>query len=349
MPKKRKRRNKSNESYDSNIHDLWEVRKKGMHEEKPLSVNAILDCSNLTRKESAILSSNLAQDDNYCEVVVLSIDIRRSSVALAHVEDFYEYAEVLTDFICYIKDTWCNKKGRFFDKFTGDGALCFWILPEEPPAGKSAAKSYIRWNKRVKDTVDFSTDVCCKFMEIALPGIRKTCGLIPRDFGLSIGIDAGECLLTEMHSSKPTKARKDSYEAQYGQIHKGKDGKIEVSKNVTIIGRPVIGATRMVTAARAYEIILNTYPGALLKDKIDDPKEHEIHEELKFGLNLVFRKVKEYEHDFVEVYRVNSDRIEYLKQKMGLSEECEEKQIKSPIDSKKPSDTKSKAKKSTIK
>lgn len=169
---------------------------------------------------------------------------------------------------------------------------------------------------RIKETIDFAIDVICEFMEIALPSIRKTCGLIPRNYGLSVGIDAGECLLTELKSST-------QYKERYGP-KKGNQEPIKVSDNLTMLGRPVIGATRMVDAAEPYEILVNCYPGSALKAKIDDPSEYKIHENLYFGLDLDFRNVPEYCYGPVEVYRVTTDRIEHLKRELGLVEEDEE-------------------------
>lgn len=342
--------------------DFW--NRKPIPEEKqderlevdPISDKAIKNGSFLSNEEIKAFQTYLAADgrDNYCEVVVLAVDIRKSSITLINVEDFAEYHRVLTDFICYIKNTWCGKmKGRFFDKFTGDGVLCFWVLPEEPirrdakRTKRNTKKPFIDyyydiWNQRIKETIEFSIEITCKFMEVFLPGIRRTCGLIPKDFGFSIGIDAGECLLTELKSSTKADAPEDCYEKQYGPIIYNGDGKkkekepIRVANNVTMIGRPVIGATRMVTAAKAYEILVNCYPGSALKANIDGPREHEIHKKLCFGLDLVFRKVKEYCYGPVEMYRVNTDRIEHLKKELGLLEEDRESSNKG---GKEPSDT----------
>ncbi|NIM97496.1 MAG: hypothetical protein GTO24_05245 [candidate division Zixibacteria bacterium] len=269
--------------------DFWKrapITDEKKHEVRLITDQAIMSGSCLEETESKAFGTNLASGgrDNYCEVIALSMDIRKSAITLVNVEDFAEYNRVLADFICYIKDTWRSQPGRFFDKFTGDGALCFWVLPEEPPKHMATKKVedgtllldhyYYVWNDRVKKTIEFSIDITCKFLEIFLPSIRRTCGLIPKDFGFSLGIDVGQCLLTELRSSRAAEAPKDHYEELYGPI-KCKDfhdkGEIVVSDNVTIIGRPVIGATRMTTAANAYEILVNCYPGSELKTRIDDP------------------------------------------------------------------------------
>ncbi len=327
--------------------DFWnkDTVPEDQHEVPLIDDKAIKRGSCLEDTQREAFQTNLAVRgrDNYCEVIALSVDIRKSAITLVNVEDFAEYNRVLADFICYVKDTWRSEPGRFFDKFTGDGALCFWVLPEEPPAsekdedGKPLIDHYYSiWNDRVKKTIKFSIEITCKFMEIFLPSIRKACGLIPKDFGFSTGIDVGQCFLTELRSSKEEEAPKDHYKARYGPIKCKDYEEIVVSDNVTMIGRAVIGAARMTRAANAYEILVNCYPGSELKARIDDPSEHEIRENLHFGLELTFRKIKDYCYCPVEVYRVNTDRIENLKKELGLVEEDEDTSKKSE---KEPDDT----------
>lgn len=333
--------------------DLWldkEVR--GRVEVEQISPNAIQVGSCLDTDEAKLFSRNLAADgnDNYCEVIALSADIRKSSITLVNVEDFAEYNRVLTDFICYMKDTWRNVPGRFFDKFTGDGALCFWVMPKEPEEDEAEREDeegitliehyYNIWNGRIKETIEFSIDITCKFMEIFLPSFRKTCGLLPKEFGFSVGIDVGECFLTELRSSTSIAGTKDHYEVQYGNIQcpdptDGEERRIIVANNVTMIGRPVIGATRMVEGANAYEILVNCYPGAALKDRIENPTalQIRIREKFQFGLDRAFRKVKDYAPGPVEVYRVNTDRINSLKKRLGICVEDVESPAKIDKDS----------------
>ncbi len=284
-------------------------------------------------KDAANIASGLAAEYNFWEAVIVTLDIRKSSIALLNVEDFDEYSDILTNYVCYAADycrnTLCLGKddqvieNGWFDKFTGDGVLLFWRLPLQPRPGEGNKRYwddyYYRWHLKIKHAIQFSITVIAQFLEIALPDFRKTCGLVPTDFGISAGIDAGECLLTDMTA---TKRLADYYRGEKKpQAHGDGEGRPSISQNVTAIGRAVIGAHRMVSAASAYEILVNSYPGAALKARLDTPKD-KIGQGVDFDLEHVSRCTKEYNP--VEAYRVLSGRIDQLKAKMTLLNEVED-------------------------
>ena len=244
-------------------------------------------------KVEAVKNDIYREEDNYWDVVVVTLDIRKSSIALVNVEDFEEYSNVITDYVCYVMETCQSKKypckfeaednqgkvkaeNGWFDKFTGDGVIVFWRLPLEPYVKKEEyyglrktthydekLKLYNqKFNETVRVAIEFSIEVTEQFLKVALPDIRKTCGLLPADFGISVGIDAGNCLLTELKASRNYEERCKKYGVRYK-----KD--LTVSPNVTAIGRAIIGATRMVQKAKPYEIIVNSYPGSMLKAAMD--------------------------------------------------------------------------------
>jgi hypothetical protein len=140
-----------------------------------------------------------------------------------------------------------------------------------------------------------------------LPEIRKTCGTLPGDFGISVGIDAGECLLTDLRAS-------EDYEADY---ERKKDTFEDLGGNVTVISRPTIDSTRMVSGVEPYEILINSYPGARLKAKIDDPN-NPVTKNIRFQLEPKCIYTKEY--DCVEAYRVMSGQLEQMKEQMVYHE-----------------------------
>lgn len=273
-------------------------------------------------------------NDNYWEVVVVTLDIRNSSIALVNLEDFEEYSNVITDYVCYVVKT-CQSKGYpckvkirnddgevieeygWFDKFTGDGVVIFWRLPNEPEPDeqyddlpkkcryhRKVARYNERWNEAIRAAIEFSIKVTTQFLNNALPDIRKTCGLLPTDFGMSVGIDAGECLLTELKASENFRERSDRYGVEYSKS-------FQVSPNVTVIGRPIIGATRMVSKAKHYEIIVNSYPGGKLKAALDDPKD-KLRQGVEFSLERTRISTKEYKRG-VEAYRIVSPQLEQTK------------------------------------
>ena len=291
-----------------------------------------LDCD----KAKAVAEQIFGEEgNNFWEVVVVTLDIRKSSIALVNVEDFEGYSDVITAYVGYVMETCQSKKypckveakdnkgktiivenGGWFDKFTGDGVIVFWRLPTEPYPEKKyynvlakgdydeKLKVYDqKFNETVRVAIEFSIRVTEQFLENALPHIRKTCGLLPADFGLSVGIDAGSCLLTELKVSKKSQEHFERYGEKYKK-------ELIVSPNVTTIGRAIIGANRMVQEAKPYEIIVNSYPGGRLKAGMDDPKD-KVRRGVKFSLEPTIVCTKEYNP--VEAYRVVSGHLEQLK------------------------------------
>ena len=307
-------------------------------EDYRLSCDAIMKSTGLLDKRKVEeVRKNIYGDDeeSYWEVVVVTLDIRRSSIALVNVEDFEEYSNVITDYVCYVmktcqsKDYPCEGEGAkstgengWFDKFTGDGVIVFWRLPDEPyfeaDYDEKLKRYYQEWNKTIKSAIEFSIEVTRGFLEVALPDIRKTCGLLPTDFGLSVGIDAGECLLTEL---RPSRKCEDRF-VKFGREREYNEGLEPVCPTVTAIGRAIIGANRMVEKAKPYEIIVNSYPGAKLKAALDDPKD-KVRQGVKFSLEPTCVCTKEYNP--IEAYRVVSGHLEHLKRTNTF---CQVKEVK---------------------
>lgn len=89
--------------------EIWDPKisaelKKLPNEEKKFNAIERGGSFLLTLNDIKNIDKCLVHWDNYWEVVVLSIDIRKSSIALSNVEDFSEFSQALTDFICYIKN-----------------------------------------------------------------------------------------------------------------------------------------------------------------------------------------------------------------------------------------------------
>ena len=306
-----------------------------------LSNSAVINSTGLDADEAEAVAEHIFRldDTNYWDVVVVTLDIRKSSIALVNVEDFEEYSNVITDYVCYVmktcqsKDYPCNieikdNKGKvipvqengWFDKFTGDGVIVFWRLPDEPypeeeyydlpedaDYEQEKLKLYNRkFNETVRVAIEFSIEVTKGFLEVALPDIRKTCGLLPADFGLSVGIDAGNCLLTEL---KPSRKCEDRF-VKLGREREYNESMEPVCPTVTVIGRAIIGANRMVQKAEPYEIIVNSYPGSKLKEAMEDSKE-KVGRGAKFSLERTVVCTKECNP--VEAYRVISGHLDHLK------------------------------------
>ena len=59
--------------------------------------------------------------------IVLTADIRRSASILKESIDIQQYAKVLDDFVAEFR-TVLSYHGGWFDKFTGDGFICYWLV-----------------------------------------------------------------------------------------------------------------------------------------------------------------------------------------------------------------------------
>ncbi len=163
------------------------------------------------------------------------MDIRDSTTFMLHVEDFDAYARIIANFIAYVKIS-ATETGGWFDKFTGDGALLFW------PTDSLDAKLLAR-------VLDFATKVQENFIGVTIPSFRVVAGCVPESFGLSIGIDFGRCLLSNLAHDQNLKIGGQPVppEATPGAV--------------TVLGRAVVGSMRMVSAAKAHQIVLNEGPG----------------------------------------------------------------------------------------
>lgn len=319
-----------------------------------ISLNSIKRSTNLKKNNAKSVAEQIyriGNNNNYGEVVVVTLDIRKSSIVLVNLEDFEEYSAVITDYVCYVLKT-CqsddfpcmvevkNDDGKmtqqecgWFDKFTGDGVIVFWRLPGEPELDekyyelsrnvdyeRKLEEYYTKWNATIRGAIEFAIRVTEQFLENVIPDIKKTCGLLPADFGISVGIDAGTCLLTELKASDKFSERCTRFGLKCRE-------KPIVSPNVTAIGRAIIGATRMVSQAKPYEILINSYPGAKIKAAIDDSKDKSC-QGVQFSLEPTCVSTKEYSP--VEVYRVISGRLEQIKSTKtfcAIKKEFSEKEI----------------------
>ncbi len=116
------------------------------------------------------------------EAIVLTVDIRRSSAVLKESIDIPQYARTLDDFIAEFR-TVLHYHGGWFDKFTGDGFICYWLV-----------------EKDFAECMDTVLDFCCSVMDnfrgYYYPAFVANMRNEPAGIGLAIGVDAGPCYLT---------------------------------------------------------------------------------------------------------------------------------------------------------
>jgi len=105
-----------------------------------------------------------------------------------------------------------------------------------------------------------------------------------------VGVDYGKCLLSDLKPSKPFDV--DGHEVRPQRV----------TNSVTVLGRPVVGAARMVAAAGPHQILWNEYPGqelyrtrsSLSQDarvrRVTVPNK-DLHEELQFAYLFGHKKI----------------------------------------------------------
>jgi class 3 adenylate cyclase len=108
----------------------------------------------------------------------------------------------------------------WFDKFTGDGFIAFWL--------REAAEPDLSKVPRFCQTVLPAADAL-------IANLRRNSRNFPVGVGLALGIDAGPCQL------------------------------VRVGDALTLVGAPIVGATRMVAGAHARQTLVNIYFGESLE------------------------------------------------------------------------------------
>ncbi len=205
----------------------------------PLNYQAIMASRGVREDEARKMAEQLAESRNEAQVLVVALDIRQSTTFMLHVEDFYRYADTIARFIVYLKHS-CIAKGGWFDKFTGDGAIIFWTFEGTLNAGL------------LRTVLTYCANVQRSFIVGFMPMLRATAGCVPESYGLSIGVDYGKCLLTDLRPSS-------AFEIDGVEV-----GTTPTINSVTVLGRAVVGAVRMVSEAKAHQILWNENPGEFL-------------------------------------------------------------------------------------
>ncbi|MDQ4050189.1 MAG: hypothetical protein M3115_02825 [Thermoproteota archaeon] len=118
-------------------------------------------------------------------VHVLVGDIRKSTFLMKESISLKRFALITRDFMKAVRDT-ASKNEGWFDKFTGDGFIIYWIY-----GGKTNQEKYI------SQMLSFSEALLSIFPEV-MDEYRKNCTNFPAGTGLSLGIDSGLCTLVNI-------------------------------------------------------------------------------------------------------------------------------------------------------
>lgn len=144
--------------------------------------HAPLDRFDPTRTNVSPSIRNAISEVSAIDAIVLTVDIRRSSCVLKESIDIPQYAKTLDDFVAEFR-TVLHYHGGWFDKFTGDGFICYWLIENS-------------FAEHMATVLDFCCSVMENFRTYYYPAFVSNMRNEPSGIGLSIGIDAGPCYLT---------------------------------------------------------------------------------------------------------------------------------------------------------
>lgn len=147
-------------------------------------------------------------------------DLRMSGLLLREAVSPSLYARFIIGFTEAVRTLTTDSAG-WFDKFTGDGFIAFWLDREESPL---APRVIPRFCQSVLPAAD-----------ALIANLKRNSRNFPVGVGLSLGVDFGPCEL------------------------------VHVGGSLTLVGSPIVGATRMVAGARAREALVNINLGATLE------------------------------------------------------------------------------------
>ncbi|MGD0256150.1 MAG: hypothetical protein ABSB99_11525 [Acidimicrobiales bacterium] len=197
------------------------------HSDQPGGLDELLDRHGPTpidyQQKEAV--SKALQNGASIDAIVIAGDIRRSTSLMKEAVSFQVYAQIINRFVTAIQIA-TRSCGGWFDKFTGDGFLAFWVT-----TGDASLKGTV-----LRNVVEYARQQRVFFGELILPDLRLNSQNFPAGVGFAVGIDGG-----------PT------YPAT-------------IAGQLTIVGPPVVGAVRMLNTAGPGEILLNVRPGQSLYD-----------------------------------------------------------------------------------
>lgn len=158
------------------------------------------------------------------DATVVVGDLRMSGFVLKEALQPSLFARFIIGFTESVASLTRSEEG-WFDKFTGDGFIAFWLHWTDPPPGLTRVPQFCQ-------TVMPAADVL-------IANLRRNSRNFPVGVGLSIGIDSGPCHL------------------------------IRVGDSLTVVGGPIVGATRMVGGAKAHQTLVNVHLGETLQRATD--------------------------------------------------------------------------------
>jgi class 3 adenylate cyclase len=200
------------------------------------------------------------------QMFVMAADIRESTMLMKEAVKFEQFAYVMDKFVSSVRQG-ITRSGGWFDKFTGDGFLAYWVV-------QSSSKEEFdeRFVEAAGNMVHTARSLVELFHRRVLEDFRANSRNLSGGVGLSMGLDAGP-----------------------GHL-------VQIAGELTIVGPPVVGAVRMVNAAvNPKEIVANVYLGEHFHGEQDG-----VYEALGVKATREYRPTKEYPKG-QEVYALTFD------------------------------------------
>lgn len=193
-------------------------------------------------------------DTTPLQMFVMAADIRESTMLMKEAVRFEDFARVMDKFVSAVRSG-IGMPGGWFDKFTGDGFLAYWVVQSA-----ATAEYHRRFVEAAGNLAHTAHELVELFHRRVLVDFRRNSRNLSDGVGLSIGLDAGPGFL------------------------------VEIAGDITVVGPPVVGAVRMVNAAAGpQEIVANVFLGEHLHDEQD-----RIYEALGMHATRESRPTKEY-------------------------------------------------------
>jgi class 3 adenylate cyclase len=193
-------------------------------------------------------------DGEPIQMFVMAADIRESTTLMKEAIRFERFAAVMDRFVTSVRRG-ITRSGGWFDKFTGDGFLAYWIV--QPAPSDEYEERFVQTAGDVTHTAHSLVDL---FHRRVLSDFRSNSRNLSGGVGLSMGLDAGPGYL------------------------------MKIADELTLVGPPVVGAVRMVTAASSPgEIVANVFLGERLQSGQEG-----VYEALGVRVEREFRPTKEY-------------------------------------------------------
>ena len=194
-------------------------------------------------------------DGEPIQMFVMAADIRESTMLMKEAVRFELFARTMDKFVSAVRGG-IGTPGGWFDKFTGDGFIAYWIVQSTPEEGEYQR----RFVEAAGNLAHTAHELVELFHRRVLEDFRRNSRNLSQGVGLSMGLDAGPGYL------------------------------VQIAGELTLVGPPVVGAVRMVTAAaNPQEIVANVHLGEHLHNE-----QSGIYEALRMTATQESRPTKEY-------------------------------------------------------